>query len=150
MKQLFAFMFAGIIAAFCSVGQGPAIAQTQVQYKASKQIGAAKNYTQRKRVQRRRARGPRRVNSQIYYRYVPRVSKKAYNLAVPRERRLRYKRFSGYFKQRLPHLEQGYYDYDVWPYYYKDQYGYAQPYTPYFSHYFTPFNDGHFTGYFQY
>jgi hypothetical protein len=79
---------------------------------------------------------------------VPRVSNEA--KASIYERRLRYKRFSGYFEQRLPHLELGYYNYKVWPYYYKYNYDYAQPYTPYFSYYFTPLNDGHFTGYFQY
>jgi hypothetical protein len=43
MNHLFAFIFISIIAAFSFVGQGPALAQTQVQYKASGQIGAAKN-----------------------------------------------------------------------------------------------------------
>lgn len=145
MRQLFAFLFVGMFAIFYSAGQVSVMAQSQVIYKSSAQGGLAKHSS--RRAPRRYAPGPRRLNSEIYYRHTPRRHKKK-QLSI-HERRLKYKLFNGYFKQRLPHLERGYYSYKNWRDYYKKHYGYAQPYTPYFSHYFTPFNDGHFSGHFQ-
>lgn len=147
MKQLFGIFFAGMFAIFSFAGQGTVMAQTRVDFKSTHKAGVVKYQSRRKLRQRRYARGPRRLNSEIYYRQMPRRSKKARTSL--RDRRLRIGKFSGGYKQRKTHVEHGYYSYKNWPTYYKKHYGYVQPSSPHFGNYFSKFNDGHFSGYFR-
>lgn len=134
---------------------GHSSAQTQTGVQHRPHVYSIGSHSTRKRsyVRRRgiRQAGPRQLNrGRLNYQSVPR-RRDASRAAAPRfARRFFHPRFKGYFSHRLPHLREGYYRHDLWPDFYEHKNGYAQPYTPYFSHYFTPFQKGRYSRHFKY
>lgn len=117
--------------------------------------------------------GPVELDTRLRARSMPHDTDQGFAPYDPNKARQAYKRGPRGLGLRLPDIKQRYYRYDLWPHYdgdfysrdhrkygddrkdgYKYSFGYhygqGKPYTPYFSNYFKPFENGHFRGHFQY